>query len=120
MEIIIKISPKIPEKGELQNLIDYLMDTFPLTNHGKFSVTIEKTKNMNIKANCGNLCGYQFQDGSRLTRITIKLPKVYTLKNALFTLAHEYCHTLQQLWEVGLYRISKPACAEEFDYVHVK
>ena len=170
MEILIRIDKKIPEKEELQNFIDYLMNTFPLTNHGKFSVTIERTKNMYMKGLCGNLCGYQFQDGKRLTRITVKLPKVYTFQNALVTLAHEYCHSLQQdrsekmysmcglsrkekaaggnakeleadlfgvkiasgfmnihphalleeLWENGLYRISKPACAEEFGYVHLK
>lgn len=30
-------------------------------------------------------------------------------------------HTiLEEIWDGGLYRISKPACSEEFGYVHVK
>lgn len=170
METIIKINPNIPEKQELQNFIDYLMTTYPLIRHGKLWIVIEKTRNMYMKGGCGNLCGHVLKDGKRISHITIKLPKVYTLQRALKTLAHEYCHSLQQdrservyrlcgltrkekaaggnqdeleadvfgvkvtsqymnihphvlleeIWNTGLYRISKPACSQEFNYLHLQ
>ncbi|MBV5340810.1 MAG: hypothetical protein J0665_14845 [Deltaproteobacteria bacterium] len=170
MEIVIKMNRNIPEKSELQKFIDYLMITFPLIRTGKVFILIEKTRNLYLKADCGNLCGYECKDGKKVSRMTMKLPKVYTLQRVIVTLAHEYCHSLQsdrsenvhfmgglsrkekaaggnereleadvfgvkvaseymnihphtlleELWDVGLYRISKPACAEKFGYVHLK
>lgn len=165
MEIIIKMSRRIPEKEEFQKFVDYLMAKYPFTKHGKFSVNIEKTRNKYTKGNCGNIGGYECKDGRRMSFITVRLSKNCSLNKALIVIAHEYCHSLQldrseknyammglsrkektvggndheleadlfslrvtseymnvhphellkESWD-SLYRISKPACAQEFSY----